>query len=72
MRAVGSRAVSSLVMLRLRRMPPAAIEAARAVALIGQDADLPAIAALAQLPEEGALRTWWGSGVLIRGGVSVR
>ena len=34
-RAVGSRAVSSLVMLRLRRMPPAAVEAARAVALIG-------------------------------------
>jgi DNA-binding CsgD family transcriptional regulator len=53
-RAVGSRAVSSLVMLRLRRMPPAAVEVARAVALIGQDADLPAIAALAQLPEEQA------------------
>jgi DNA-binding SARP family transcriptional activator/DNA-binding CsgD family transcriptional regulator len=51
-RAVGSRAVSSLVMLRLRRMPPAAVEVARAVALIGRDADLPAIAELAQLPEE--------------------
>ena len=56
-RAVGSRAVSSLVMLRLRRMPPAAVEAARAVALIGQDADLPAIAELAQLPEERAAET---------------
>ena len=53
-RAVGSRAVSSLVMLRLRRMPPTAVEVARAVALIGQDADLPAIAALAELPEERA------------------
>jgi DNA-binding SARP family transcriptional activator/tetratricopeptide (TPR) repeat protein len=51
-RAVGSRAVSSLVMLRLRRMPPAAVEVARAVALFGQDADLPAIAELAGLPEE--------------------
>jgi tetratricopeptide (TPR) repeat protein len=56
-RAVGSRAVSSLVMLRLRRMPPAALEVARAVALIGQDADLPAIAALAQLPEERTAET---------------
>ncbi len=53
-RAVGSRAVSSLVMLRLRRMPPAAVEAARAVALVGPDADLPAIAALTGLPEDRA------------------
>ena len=53
-RAVGSRAVASLVMLRLRRMPAAAVEVARAVAFIGADADLPAIAALAQLPEEQA------------------
>ena len=51
-RAVGSRAVASLVMLRLRRMPATVIEVVRAVALIGQDADLPAISALAQLPEE--------------------
>lgn len=53
-RAVGSRAVASLVMLRLRRMPPAAFEVARAVAFIGPDADLPTIAALAQLPDEQA------------------
>ncbi len=53
-RAVGSRAVSSLVRLRLRRMPPAAVDAARAVALIGADADLPAVAALAKLSEERA------------------
>lgn len=51
-RAVGSRAVASLVMLRLRRMPPAAVEVARAVAFIGAEVDLPSIAALAQLPEE--------------------
>lgn len=41
-------------MLRLRRMPPAAVEVARAVALVGSDADLPAIATLSQLPEEQA------------------
>ncbi|WP_395726048.1 BTAD domain-containing putative transcriptional regulator [Nakamurella sp.] len=53
-RAVGSRAVASLVMLRLRRMPPASVEAARAVAFIGADVDLPSIATLAHLPEEQA------------------
>ena len=53
-RAVGSRAVSSLVMLRLRRMPPDATAAARAVAVLGQGADLPTVAALARLPEEQA------------------
>ncbi len=53
-RAVGSRAVASLVMLRLRRMPASAVEVARAVAFVGPDADLPTIAALAQLPEEQA------------------
>ena len=37
-RAVGSRAVSSLVMLRLRRMPPAVTAAARAVAVLGEAA----------------------------------
>ena len=53
-RAVGSRAVSSLVMLRLRRMPPEVTAAARAVAVLGQDADLPTVAALARMPEEQA------------------
>jgi DNA-binding SARP family transcriptional activator/tetratricopeptide (TPR) repeat protein len=53
-RAVGSRAVSSLVMLRLRRMPPAVTSVARAVALLGDDAQLPAVAELARLPEEEA------------------
>jgi hypothetical protein len=50
-RAVGSRAVSSLVMLRLRRMPPAVTSVARAVAVLGEDAQLPAVAELARLGE---------------------
>ena len=51
-RAVGSRAVSALVTLRLRRMPPTVTAAARAVAVLGEAADLPTVAALAQQPEE--------------------
>lgn len=50
-RAVGSRAVSSLVTLRLRRMPSTVTAAARAVAVLGDAADLPTVAALAQQPE---------------------
>jgi len=53
-RAVGSRAVSSLVMLRLRRMPPAVTAAARAVAVLGEEAQLPAVAELGRLPEGDA------------------
>lgn len=53
-RAVGSRAVSGLVRLRLRRMPAGVAAAARAVAVLGQAADLPTVAALAQLPEDQA------------------
>ncbi|WP_460715051.1 BTAD domain-containing putative transcriptional regulator [Nocardioides dilutus] len=51
-RAVGSRAVSALVTLRLRRMPPAVTAVARAVAVLGEDAGLPTVAALARQPEE--------------------
>ncbi len=51
-RAVGSRAVSGLVTLRLRRMPSAVTAAARAVAVLGEAAGLPTVAALARLPEE--------------------
>ncbi len=51
-RAVGSRAVSALVMLRLRRMPSDVTAVARAVAVLGEAAGLPTIAALAQRPEE--------------------
>ena len=53
-RAVGSRAVSSLVMLRLRRMPPAVTSVARAVAVLGEHAQLPAVAELAGLTEQEA------------------
>ena len=51
-RAVGSRAVSALVTLRLRRMPPTVTAAARAVAVLGDAAGLPTVAALAQQPED--------------------
>ena len=51
-RAVGSRAITSLVTLRLRRMPTTVTTVARAVAVLGSDADLVAVAALAQHPEE--------------------
>lgn len=53
-RAVGSRAISSLVALRLRRMPPAVTAVARAVAMLGPVADLRGVADLAQLSEEDA------------------
>ena len=51
-RAVGSRAITSLVTLRLRRMPATVTTVARAVAVLGPDADLVAVADLAQHPEE--------------------
>ncbi|GAB3038739.1 hypothetical protein GCM10011376_34020 [Nocardioides flavus (ex Wang et al. 2016)] len=51
-RAVGSRAIASLVTLRLRRMPAGVTTVARAVAMLGPTADLLSVADLAQLPEE--------------------
>lgn len=51
-RAVGSRAIASLVTLRLRRMPPGVTTVARAVAMLGPTADLLSVADLAQLSEE--------------------
>jgi len=51
-RAVGSRAITSLVTLRLRRMPATVTTVARAVAVLGPDADLMTVAGLAQHPEE--------------------
>lgn len=52
--AVGSRAISSMVLVRLRRLPPEATDVARAVAVLGDGAQLPAVAALADLTEEQA------------------
>ena len=51
MRAIGSRAVSSSVLLRLARLPGEAAAVARAVAVLGEGADLPAVAGVAGLDE---------------------
>jgi DNA-binding SARP family transcriptional activator len=52
--AVGSRAVSSMVLMRLRRLPPELTAVARAVAVLGEGTQLPTVAALAGLDEEAA------------------
>jgi Bacterial transcriptional activator domain/AAA ATPase domain len=49
--AVGSRAVSSQVLLRLRRMPEECRRVARSVAVLGDAAQLPHVAALVGLTE---------------------
>jgi DNA-binding SARP family transcriptional activator len=49
--AVGSRAVSSMVLMRLRRLPGSTADVARAAAVLGDGAALPVVAALAGLPE---------------------
>ena len=51
-REVGPRAVSRTVVLRLRRLSPAAAEVAHAVAVLGDGAELPLVAALSDLDEE--------------------
>ncbi|MFA9429329.1 BTAD domain-containing putative transcriptional regulator [Egicoccus sp. AB-alg2] len=53
-RAVGSRAIAGLVALRLRRLPPTATAVARAVAVLGEGADLVTVAQLAGLTEDAA------------------
>ncbi|MCU1595865.1 MAG: Tetratricopeptide 4 [Frankiales bacterium] len=52
--AVGSRAISSMVLMRLRRLPDALTTVARAVAVLGEGAQLPTVAALAGLDEQDA------------------
>ncbi|MFC4150003.1 BTAD domain-containing putative transcriptional regulator [Micromonospora mangrovi] len=52
---IGSRAVSSNVLMRLARLPEAATATAQAVAVLGAAAALPAVAALAGLPEAEVL-----------------
>jgi DNA-binding SARP family transcriptional activator/tetratricopeptide (TPR) repeat protein len=49
--AIGSRAVSSMVLMRLARLPEPCAAVAHAIAVIGDDAELPAVAELARLPE---------------------
>jgi DNA-binding CsgD family transcriptional regulator len=51
-RRVGPRAVSRTVLLRLSRLSSDAAEVARAIALLGEGASLPATAAIANLDEE--------------------
>jgi DNA-binding NarL/FixJ family response regulator len=50
-REVGPRAVSRTVLLRLARLPADAVAVARAIAVLGDGASLPATAALANLAE---------------------
>ncbi|WP_298517038.1 BTAD domain-containing putative transcriptional regulator [uncultured Nocardioides sp.] len=49
--ALGSRAISGTVLVRLRRLPDDVVEVARAGAVLGDGAALPVVAALAGQPE---------------------
>jgi DNA-binding CsgD family transcriptional regulator len=49
---IGPRAVSRTVLLRLARLADEAVSVARSVAVLGESADLPAVAALAELTEQ--------------------
>jgi DNA-binding CsgD family transcriptional regulator/tetratricopeptide (TPR) repeat protein len=53
-RDLGPRAVSRTVLVRLARLPQAAVAVAQAVAVLGESAHLPVAAALAQVPEDTA------------------
>ena len=50
-RAIGPRAVARTVLLRLARLPAPAVAVARAVAVLGEQPGLPAVAALAGVDE---------------------
>ncbi len=56
-RAIGPRAVSRTVLLRLARLPAPAAAVARAVAVLGEQPGLPAIAGLAGVEEAAAADT---------------
>jgi DNA-binding CsgD family transcriptional regulator len=51
-RDIGPRAISRTLLVRLRRLPPEATSVAQAVAVLGDSADVPAVAALADLEED--------------------
>jgi tetratricopeptide (TPR) repeat protein len=55
-REIGHRAVSRTVLLRLSRLPADAVSVARAVAVLGDSAGLPAVAALTGLDEATVAR----------------
>jgi DNA-binding NarL/FixJ family response regulator len=59
-RAVGPRAASATVLVRLGRLPPDAAAVARAVAVLGESATVPAVAGLAGL-DEAAVATATGA-----------
>ena len=48
---VGPSAIARTILLRLSRLPPESVPVAQAVAVLGESADLPGIAALAQMDE---------------------
>jgi DNA-binding SARP family transcriptional activator/DNA-binding CsgD family transcriptional regulator len=50
-RAIGSRAVSNAVLLRLGRLPPAGMAVARAVAMLGEGVGVHVVAELAEIDE---------------------
>jgi DNA-binding CsgD family transcriptional regulator len=62
-RAVGPRAVSSTVLLRLARLPADAAAVTRAVSVLGEGAKLPVVAALAGLDEDAVAAA---TGALVR------
>jgi len=49
---IGPRAVSRTVLIRLARLPGEAVSVARAVAVLGESADVRTVASLAELPQE--------------------
>ena len=53
-REVGPAAIARTILLRLSRLPEDAVPAARAVAVLGENAELPTVAALAELDEPRA------------------
>jgi DNA-binding NarL/FixJ family response regulator len=55
-RAIGPRAVSRTVLVRLARLRPEAAAVARAVAVLGEGAALPVVARLADLDEQAVAR----------------
>ena len=57
MRAIGPRAVSRTVLLRLARLPAPAADVARAVAVLGEQPGLPAIARAGGVDEAVAAET---------------
>ena len=59
-REIGPSAVARTVLVRLARQPPEALAVARAVAVLGEGASLAAVAALAEVDEEGVARAAGG------------